>query len=282
MMSDQASDLLVSFGGHTLKVVSDNPQIATAMQTHLCHCRSEGGILELVTEFSVKSSGDSKFTISADGEPLFSNHRYDLTLQALMTELISRLVAVCERGLVFHAAALAWEDNGLILCGQSRSGKSSLAAWLTADGFQYLTDEVIEILLNGDVVRGFPRSIFLKRGSAFIWKERLPDTNLPGFLSFKDGSAWIDSDLFHPNSVTDQAAPRVLLFPQYQANTPLQFQKLTTAETLFHLLRTLDNARNLPDHGMEAVTRLAQQVTAYSLSYSELEETSAWIRETMG
>ena len=115
------------------------------MQTHLRHCRVDAPGADVITEFVVKGVDESTFSISENGNTLFPKLAHDLTLQVLMTELISRLVAVCERGLVLHAAALAWQGDGLILCGKSSSGKSSLAAWLTADGFQYLTDEVIEV-----------------------------------------------------------------------------------------------------------------------------------------
>jgi len=281
MMNSQSDSLLVSFGGHTLRVDSASPQISNAMQTHLRHCRTNGQETDLITEFAVTYIGESAFMVSENGSALFSRLTYNLTLQMLMTELISRLVEVCDRGMVLHAAALAWQGNGLILCGKSSSGKSSLAAWLTADGFQYLTDEVIEVAPDGKVIYGFPRSITLKHGSTFIWKSRLPDIETQGFLSFEDGGAWIDPYLFHQDAVAKSITPQVMIFPQYQADTLLQTQKLTTAETLFRLLQNLVNARNLPGHGMDAASQLAQQVRAYSLTYSNIEETSAWIKEIL-
>ncbi|MCP4142173.1 MAG: hypothetical protein GY755_18165 [Chloroflexi bacterium] len=284
-MNNTTSSLLVSFGGNTLKVHSNSPQVSTAIQNHLKHCHVDGQGTNLITELSVAVSDESTFTISEAGAVLFSGLNYDLTLQLLMTELISRLVAACDRGLMLHAATLSWQGSGLILSGQSGSGKSSLAAWLTADGFQYLTDEVIEIPLRENYVRGFPRSIFLKRGSAFIWQNRLPNKEEEGeeerFLIFKDGGVWIDPQLFHPNAVTATAVPRTLIFPHYQENAPLQTQKLTSAEALFHILQTLVNARNLPNHGLDAATRFVKRVAAYSLSYSNPEEASEWIKKTL-
>lgn len=279
MISDRTGGLLVSFGRHTLRVDSDSLQISTALQNHLRHCRADGLGTDLITEFFVKDIGESKFMISENGSVLFPEVEYDFTLQALMTELISRLVAVCDQGMVLHAAALDWQEKGVILCGKSSSGKSSLAAWLTADGFHYLTDEVIEVPLDGNIVHGFTRSITLKHGSDFIWKKRLSNIEAQGFLSFADGGAWIDPYLFNHDAVVDKVKPYVLIFPEYQSNTPLQTQKLTSAETLFHLLQALVNARNLPGHGMDAATRLAQRVWAYSLIYSNVEEASTWIRE---
>ncbi len=283
MMTVHASDLLVSFGGHTLKVVSDSPQIASAMQNHLRHCSTRehpGEQADLIAVFHVIASNASMFTASVDGSDLSPNLGYDLTLQTLMTELISRLVAVCERGLVIHAAALAHDGDAVILSGRTSSGKSSLAARLTADGLQYMTDEVIEMPLAGQEgrVNGLTRSIFLKRGSSFIWRNCLPPIDSLQFLRFADDAAWVDPQFFHPNPPVSTATPRLLVFPCYVPDSPLRAEKLTTAETLFRILQNLTNARNLPRHGMDGAAQLARQVTAYTLAYSNLESASEWIR----
>lgn len=277
------NSLLVSFGGHTLKVDSDHPRIADAIRTHLHHCPVDADAMQadLVANFNVTASSETTFTVSTDGSDLFNNLGYDLALQLLMTELISRLVAACERGLTFHAAALAYQGRGIILSGTSGSGKSSLAAWLTADGFQYLTDEVVEFLPEENQICGLTRSIFLKHGSAFIWQNRLPQTDSPRLLRFADNAVWIDPQLFHADAPISIATPRLLIFPHYIADAPLQAERLTKAEALFRLLQNLVNARNLPNHGMDATVRLASQVTAYTVNYSSLESASEWIQQTI-
>jgi len=289
MMNDTASGLLVSFGGHTLRVVSDSPQISQVLQTHLRHCPAQIDSAP-IAEFQI-TAAEAGFSISADGSVLFPNLNFDLTLQALLTEIISRLVAVCERGLVIHAAALAQDGNAVILSAQGGSGKSTLAAWLTADGFQYLTDEVIEIpfdpspstfdLRPSTCLNTLPRSIFLKSGSAFVWQKRLSQTDSPNFLRFTDDAAWIDPQLFNPMPPAAQAVPRLLVFPTYVPEAPLQTQKLTAGETLFRILQNVTNARNLPRHGLDAATELAQQVPAYSLTYSDLPAASEWLRAAL-
>ncbi len=280
MMNDPTSGLLVSFGGHALQVVSDSPKISTALQTHLRHCPADVGQADLLVKINVRASSETTFTTSADSVDLFPNLNFDYTLQNLMTELISRLVAVCERGLILHAAALAHEGQSVILSGKSGSGKSSLAAALTADGLQYLTDEVIEISLDGKQIQTLPRSIFLKSGSAFIWKN-LAQTESPRLLRFFDEAAWVDPQLFHPNLPASSATPRLLIFPRYAPDSPLQFQKLTAAETLFRLLQNITNARNLPRHSLDGATCLAQNVTAYTLTYPNSESASEWIQNAL-
>ena len=277
-MSLPASGALVTFGWNAVMVSSDHPLIAEALQTHFRHC----GVLQadVIANLHITATSDTHFMGSVDGSDFFSNLGYEQALWLVMNEVITRLNANCTGGLVFHAAALASAKDAIILCGGSGCGKSSLAAWLTADGFHYLTDEVIQAPLEEDHITGLTRSIVLKRSSAFIWQTRLPDQPSPGFLSFQDGSVWIDPQLFHPNAAKSTATPRLLIFPCYEAGAPLQTRKLTGAEALFRLLQTLVNARNLPGHGMDAATRLARQVTAYSLTYSNLEDASAWIHKT--
>jgi len=281
-MSGTSSGQPVSFGGHSLRVVSDVPQISLAMQTHLSHCPTQVDESPIV-EIQVTASADGKFTISADGSPLFSNLGYDLTLQALMTEAISRLVSVCERGMVIHAGALAKDGKAVILSAQGGSGKSTLAAWLTADGMQYLTDEVIEIPLelNSGQVNTFPRSIFLKSGSAFVWQQRLARFDPPLFLRFADDAAWIDPQLFQPAVPASRSEPRLLVFPRYVPGAPVQAQKLSTAEALFGIMQNVTNARNLPRHSLDTATQLAQLVQAYTLTYSDLNLASAWVQKTL-
>jgi hypothetical protein len=281
-MSESTGGLPVSFGGHSLRVVSGIPQISQAMQTHLCHCPAQAEELPIL-ELQVTAGVDAKFTISVDGSAVYSNLGIDLTLQALMTEAISRLVSVCERGLVIHAGALAQDGKAVLLCAQGGSGKSTLSAWLTADGLQYLTDEVIEIPLamNGSQVNTFPRSIFLKRGSAFVWQQHLTQPESPRFLRFSDDAAWIDPQLFQPAPPAAQSDPRLLVFPRYVPWAALQVQKLTTAETLFRVMQNVTNARNLPRHGLDAATQLAQRVQAYTLTYSDLNNASGWIQKTL-
>ncbi len=197
-----------------------------------------------------------------------------------MQDSVTQLNGISTTELIFHAAALAHEDNGLILCGQSGSGKSSLTAWLVANGLQYLTDEVIALPINGGEISGFCRSMILKRGSAFIWQRWLADTTSDGFLQFNDGTAWVAPTLLNASAVRGGVRPRVLIFPRYIAGAEFQTQRLTSAETLFQLLQCLVNARNFPDHGMSAAKQLARQVSAFRLTYSDIEIATQWIKQT--
>jgi hypothetical protein len=275
----QTSGRLVHFAGNTIYLGIDHAGILAAVDTHFKNCLGENG--PVIADYKITTLNDTEFSVSLDGSDLFSRLNFEHVLFYLMQDGLTQLNGTASMELVFHAAALAHLDRGLILCGQSGSGKSSLTAWLTASGLQYLTDEVISLPVSGDEIRGFCRSMILKRGSAFIWQHWLANKESDGFLHFNDGTAWVTPTLLNAASVRGRVKPRVIIFPRYVAGALFQVQRLTSANTLFQLLQCLVNARNFPDHGMSAATRLARQVSAYRLTYSDIETATQWIQQTI-
>jgi hypothetical protein len=273
----QTSGRLVNFAGNTIQFDTDHAGLLEEVDTHFKNCLGESG--PIIAEYKITTLSDTEFSIALNGSDLFSRLNFEQVLFCLMQDGITQLNGTSTTDLIFHAAALSYLDRGLILCGQSGSGKSSLTARLTAADMQYLTDEVISLPRAGSEISGLCRSIILKRGSAFIWKRWLPQEN--GFLQFDDGSVWIPPTLFNSTAIRNKVAPRVLIFPRYVEGAQFQTERLSAANTLFRLLQSLVNARNFPDHGMAATTQLARQVNAYSLIYSDIELAAQWIQQTI-
>ncbi len=271
------NNFLVHFGGNHLRFSSDHPAIFKTLVTHFAHCAGETG--REIAHYHIATISETRFSASVDGGVLHPELSFEQALWSLMQDGITHLNGDCTNGAVFHAAALENAGDGIILCGQSGRGKSSLAAWLTASGFRYLTDEVIVYSAETQQISGLARSLVLKRGSAFIWQRWLPNTDTDGFLRFSDDSTWIDPCLLNADGICAQAAPRLLVFPHYVPDASFCVTKLTTADALFRLLQTLVNARNLPDAGMQAAADLARRVTVYSLDYSDIESATAWIKQ---
>lgn len=268
----------VSFGCNTVRISSDSPLVLKAIDTHFTHCPAETG--SEIAHYHIAATAERNFSLSLDGSVLYSNLSFEQVLQNLMQDALTLLNGNCSIGSVFHAAALEIDNKGVILCGQSRSGKSSLAAWLIANGFRYLTDEVIVYHQGSGNISGFPRSLVLKSGSTFIWQRWLKDASIEGFLHFSDGSVWINPELLNKDGISLQAEPCLLVFPRYSPEVSLDIEKLSPAETLFCLLQNLVNARNLPNHGMNAASHLARQVKAFKLIYSDIEGATEWIKQT--
>jgi hypothetical protein len=270
---------IIQFADNAIKFNNPSPEILEAVDVHFAHCL--GADKNVIAEYKIWVEKNETFSILRNGEDFQSNINFEQVLFQLMQDGLAQLNGAPTTHLIFHAAALAYQDHGLLLCGKSGSGKSTLTAQLVADGFQYLTDEVIALPVEGDQISGFCRSLVLKKGSAFIWRQLLAQTATDGLLEFKDGNAWVPPTLFNALAIRKEVRPRVLIFPTYKDGPPFQVESLTSANTLFHLMQTLVNARNFPDHGMAAAARLSRQVTAFSLTYSDIETATQWIQQTI-
>ncbi len=268
--------LSIQFGGNAVRFTTDSQAVLDVLAVHFRHCLA--GSLPALADFQVTAITETVFRVTVDGGVLYHRLEFWQVLQVLMQEGLARLNGACASGPVFHAAALADARGGVILCGQSGSGKSTLAAWMLSGGFHYLSDEVIACADDGQI-SGFARSLALKKGSAFLWQRFLGENGREGLLHFPDGSAWIEPLMLNKDGLSLRAVPRLLLFPRYTPDTPFRATQLTPAESLFRLLQTLVNARNLPDSGLGSAARLARRVTSYSLEYSDLETATAWIRQ---
>lgn len=275
-MSEPAN-IAIHFAGGVVRFVAGERRILEALNAHLIHCQGADG--QILATYQIAVVDDSAFCVDVNGGALYSRIQFDALLPLLMRDALAQLNGAAASSLIFHSAALAYRGRGIMLCGQSGSGKSSLTAWLTACGFQYLTDEVVSASLHGEEIRGFCRSIILKRGSEFIWRRWLADEHAQGFLRFADNSAWIAPTALNSNAVCHSAAPSLMLFPKYVPEASLSVQRLTQAEALFRLLQCLVNARNFSDGGISSAARLAKQTQAYSLTYSNIESAVAWIQQ---
>jgi len=87
--------------------------------------------------------------------------------------------------------------------------------------------------------------------------------------------------LLQPASPQSEAALNFIIFPCYRANTPFELRRLSGAQAGLTLMKSLINARNLPEHGFSEITRLARRIPAYTLSYSSFDQIGARIRDLL-
>ena len=63
---------------------------------------------------------------------------------------------------VFHASAIGKNNDAIMLTGDSGNGKSSLATILSANGYDFISDDFTPILCNDSHVYSFPSAISIK------------------------------------------------------------------------------------------------------------------------
>jgi hypothetical protein len=185
------------------------------------------------------------------------------------------LYAESDYDLAFHAAAVADPDGAILLCGPRESGKSTLAAYLTAGGFHLLTDEPALLHLDSSAVSDLCLPISLKEGSWTALRDELPQ--------FWCGPVHVRSDgtrirLAHARG--GNHSPRTwplvqIVFPEYSQSDEVGAERLSPLQTLFLLNESgLLPARNLGRKRFEQFLGLLGRATAHRIRYRSLDE--AW------
>lgn len=167
-----------------------------------------------------------------------------------------------------HAAAVSSSRKSLLLPGKSGSGKSSLAAWLTASGMNYLTDELVFLSPTG-CVQPLTRPICLKPPSYEALKKRLV-LDEKKLLLGRDG-AMIPHRLLNPHWSASTPGLDVIVFPTFVKDQPATLTEISSAKSCLKLLECHVNARNLPGHGFSEIAAITRKVSSYELTFGSYD-----------
>lgn len=192
----------------------------------------------------------------------------------------SLLYAEGEYDIAFHAAMVAHDDCGIMLCAPRECGKSTLAAYLVAQGFDLLTDEPALLHLDTCSVSSLPLPVSLKQGSwPILWQELPKLAEAPVHVR-SDG---IMIRLAHPQTERSSVRPRRLtciVFPEYQPLSTTYVEPLS----LFSKLSSLNEggmllAKQFSQERFETFLKLLFLTPAYRIRYASLKEAERILHE---
>jgi hypothetical protein len=195
-----------------------------------------------------------------------------ITLQ-LMERVTYHLADRSQGGVLFHAAGLCKEGNAIVFPGSSGSGKSSLALWLAAQGYRYLSDELVFVPSGGLECQGLRRPVHLKPPAHILFTNQLKNKAMALGDSNTGPTGWLlPPHLISEPSPETSCQIQCLIFPHYHPRATFEFERLTRASAAVALTGVLVNARNLPDNGFPELLRLARAIPTYQLTYSSFEQ----------
>lgn len=199
----------------------------------------------------------------------FGESRYELAY-TLMGEVLYHCIAANKSQHALHAGAVHMGGHGIILPGSSGKGKSTLTAWLCGQGYQYLTDELIFLGDDGKMTP-FTRPVNLKTREPVV-SDKFAEKNVDHILFSDDGAAMIPHRLLNNEFSPQTPIVSSILFPEYKKGAATQFKPVSPAQSVFMLLQSHVNARNLPSHGIASLSNIARKCQSFSLIYSDLTE----------
>ncbi len=182
----------------------------------------------------------------------------------LVNEVIYEIINNNQVDLAFHAAFVSRGNRGVLFPGLSGAGKSSLAAWLTAQGYTYHTDELVFIARDGQMFP-FTRPISL-RADSFSALSVYIDFQHDDILSGKEGVIVSHRSL---NSCWAPLSPSVdlIVHPEFTTKRQAALTKLSSGQSCMKLFKSYVNARNISGHGFKDIADIARKATSYDLTF---------------
>jgi hypothetical protein len=254
---------------HEPQLVVDHPAVANASDDILIRfgCQDVQNIEQADGTWWIEDNNDTTWI-----------DKKDLKTGDFVFHLSDRMVFHCADKIrsshCLHAAAVAKDDLAIVIPAKSGSGKSSLTCWLLANGFDYITDELIMVGESGqfeslrrplqikfhglDAVKPLLRVEQEKLESAFYsgkWANAIPASSFGANLS-----AYTEHKL------------SMFLFPKYDAAKECDFDRLKQAQAGLVLMGNNVNARNHPSHGFKELMALVRKVPSYYLNYGGFDK----------
>jgi hypothetical protein len=262
---------IISFGGSAVAVEYAGPRTAALVDFLYRHV-PPGSDVEPCVTYRVECDVPGKITLYRNGAPVYEGDSEATAADLLLGLTCFHLTDHSHGGLLFHAAALAWQGRGLMLPGQIGAGKTTLAAWLVTKGCDYLTDELVFMPDGAQTMQAFSRPLNLKKGSWRVLQPHLDLTGHPAQLLKTCCVALVPPTLLRPANLLSEPPVNLILFPRYALSEDFALRPLSKAQAGLALMQCLVNARNLPERGFPGVARLARAAPAFALHYSSLDQ----------
>jgi hypothetical protein len=221
-------------------------------------------------EYRVARSPGSRISLGLHtGEILDAADRSELVY--LLETLLTIELQLRRPDLLFlHAACVEHRGRAWLFAGDSGAGKSTTAWALLHHGCRYLTDELSAVDLVRLEVHPYPHALCLKQAP-------------PPAYPLADDALDLGPTIHLPAASLHGASVRgarplaglFLLQPRgHQAREP-EVRRLTASEAAARLYVAALNPLAHPQHGIDAVLRLAQRFPCFALRPGELRSTCA-------
>ena len=196
-------------------------------------------------------------------------------LRAAMTDIDRATVAASEDLLlVFHASAAASPAGSVLLLGPSGAGKTTLAAALTARGWQYIGDEALGLDEAATHLVANPKPFKFDAGSCSA-------------LGLSPPVGTTDEVIVAPGRLGNAVTPGPIELPiavievEYCEGAPISIVRCTRPETAEILAGQCFNFARWGGRALDCVAQAARVVTGYRLRFGDLADATAAIESVL-
>lgn len=177
---------------------------------------------------------------------------------------------------VFHASALNYNKNTLLILGDSGNGKSTSLALLQAQGFQCIADDFVPIDISKKI-HTFPAGISIKKNSLPVLLNYYPELKNSAEYHYSRLNKTVR--YLPPKNINYQEKNlcKALVFIKYDSNTDFEISKISSLEAFEKLV---------PDSWISPIPKNAttflewfEKLTCYQLTYSNNKKMYAAVKD---
>lgn len=218
----------------------------------------------------------SAWRLDLDGMQRAAGQTHDEALVATIQALVDMSCRPDERLLVLHGAGLVDpQGRGLLLVAPGGSGKSTLTAALNTLGWSLLSDDVVPVTPDGDLL-GLGLPLCLKAGSWSVLADYRPDlAQAPTLQRYGQAVRFLPP---RGRPVTGPVPASLLLFPRFDPQAAPQLESLTPEQALQEIITAEAVIRDLNQAKLEGLARWVEALPAVRVRYKDLNAALAALR----
>jgi hypothetical protein len=177
---------------------------------------------------------------------------------------------------VFHASALNYNKNTLLILGDSGNGKSTSLALLQAQGFQCIADDFVPIDISKKI-HTFPAGISIKKNSLPVLLNYYPELKNSAEYHYSRLNKTVR--YLPPKNINyhEKNLCKALVFIKYDSNTDFEISKISSLEAFEKLV---------PDSWISPIPKNAttflewfEKLPCYQLTYSNNKKMYAAVKD---
>jgi hypothetical protein len=189
-------------------------------------------------------------------------HEIDYVHEALGSECRLCVAEHARRRVFVHAGAVGWRGQGIILPGQTMSGKSTLVVELLRAGAEYYSDDFAVLDASGHLFP-FHKPLSLREEGSVL-QRHIPIEELhalPGVAVLPIG---------------------LVIVSQYKPGAAWRPRQISPGLGILELLSNTVPARRRPRAALAALQEVVSQAPVFVGQRGEAHEAAAWILEKVG
>lgn len=180
---------------------------------------------------------------------------------------------------LLHAGVVSWKNKGIVICGASNMGKSTLTLKLVENGFKFLSDEVASIDLTTCELAPFPRALGFREDTLNKFSALKSLTEKNTTKSLMGENKWtVDIEDIYPDCLGTKCQIDYLIFLNGFSKSS-KLTPISKSEVLFESLKYSRTSEQNPFKHLMAMSNVVKKAKCYKFDLGDREENVKVLKE---